>query len=700
MRRASVLLALGLLILAAPLALAVQIQVEGLQDSLAGPPAINHCTLRKAIVNANNDAATFPQCQAGSGVDEIVFNLPGTVTFALAGIMEDGALTGDLDITESVIITGHPDGTVIDGADLDRIFDVNPSGAGVGVVLTLSDIHLRNGTGLGSAGAISSNNATLNLDRITISACNVNGGDGGAIYSLSSTLNLTSSTISGNVAAHHGGAIVVDGGAAVITSSTITGNASGFSNLTGGIRNTGTTTLRNTIVAGNLGTDLPNLDGTFTSLGYNIIGDLGPSIGNPTIVPAIGDQIEVADASVNLGPLQNNGGPTPTHALLAGSIALDKGHSSGATTDQRGLVRPCDDAGIANAAGGDGADAGAYEEQVACVSNAAPDAVDDAATIAEDSGANAIGVLANDTDTNGDTLTIISVTQGSNGSVTFTSANVSYTPAPNFFGSDSFTYTIGDGEGEMDTATVSVTVTNVNDAPVAVAEAYSMNQDTTLLVPLPGVLGNDSDIDGDTLTAVLGTDVSHGTLALGADGSFDYQPDPSFAGTDSFTYTAHDAATGSNTVTVTINIADTQPPSITAAVATAQLWPPNHDLENVGLTYSATDNSSAVTTTLAVFSDEDDLAPASGNHSPDASGTLRLRAERSANGDGRVYLILITATDAFANASKSCLTVVVPKSMSAAHQTAVAQQAAAAQAQCTGAGLFVVGDGPVVGPKQ
>jgi DNA/RNA endonuclease G (NUC1) len=88
-------------------------------------------------------------------------------------------------------------------------------------------------------------------------------------------------------------------------------------------------------------------------------------------------------------------------------------------------------------------------------------AVDDNATVAEDSGANTINVLANDTDTDGDTLTVSAVTQGSHGSVANNITSVSYTPAANYFGPDSFTYTVTDGHGNSDTATVSITVTNV-----------------------------------------------------------------------------------------------------------------------------------------------------------------------------------------------------------------------------------------------
>jgi VCBS repeat-containing protein len=97
-----------------------------------------------------------------------------------------------------------------------------------------------------------------------------------------------------------------------------------------------------------------------------------------------------------------------------------------------------------------------------------------------------------------------------------------------------------------------------NNPPVAVDDDYSMAENTTLDVPAPGVLSNDSDPDGDPLTAALASiSPSHGTLSFFADGSFTYAPDQNFTGTDSFSYLANDSLADSNEATVTITITAT-----------------------------------------------------------------------------------------------------------------------------------------------
>jgi FtsP/CotA-like multicopper oxidase with cupredoxin domain len=181
-------------------------------------------------------------------------------------------------------------------------------------------------------------------------------------------------------------------------------------------------------------------------------------------------------------------------------------------------------------------------------------------------------------------------------------------------------------------------------------------------------------------------------------------------GDTTVTCTATDSSNQTADCTFHVTVEDKEPPTIASSVAVPMLWPPNHTLRNVGLSATATDNCpGAISFSVAVFGDEDDELPVGdGNFSPDAKnvaiGTLRLRAERVGSGDGRVYLIVITATDAAGNTATACHTVVVPKSPSQAHIASVNSQAAAAQAYCIVNGVpppeyVIVGDGPVIGPK-
>jgi VCBS repeat-containing protein len=123
-------------------------------------------------------------------------------------------------------------------------------------------------------------------------------------------------------------------------------------------------------------------------------------------------------------------------------------------------------------------------------------------------------------------------------------------------------------------------VGSLNDPPAAVDDAYSVNEDGTLQVTAPGVLGNDFDVDGDPLTAVLESGTSNGTLTLNADGSFTYTPDPDFNGTDSFTYKANDGSSDSNvaTVTITVDSIDDEPIAVDDIAATDEDVPVDIDV--------------------------------------------------------------------------------------------------------------------------
>lgn len=145
--------------------------------------------------------------------------------------------------------------------------------------------------------------------------------------------------------------------------------------------------------------------------------------------------------------------------------------------------------------------------------NDAPVAVDDTATVLEDSNATTIEVLDNDSDADGDTLTITAITQPANGVASITdSTNVTYLPDPDFFGTDSFNYTIADGNGNTDIGTVTVDVTNVNDVPVI--ETFTV-PDGTIGEEYDLVIGV-IDVDNDTLVMGVSITTADSGLTIGS----------------------------------------------------------------------------------------------------------------------------------------------------------------------------------------
>src|SRR5207245_792651 len=129
-----------------------------------------------------------------------------------------------------------------------------------------------------------------------------------------------------------------------------------------------------------------------------------------------------------------------------------------------------------------------------------------------------------------------------------------YTPVSNYFGADSFTYRASDGVVNSGIATVSLTITNVNRVPAATNDSYGLNKNSSLTVSAPGVLSNDTDLDGDSLTAVLVATAAHASLTLTAIGSFTYTPVSNYFGADSFTYRASDGVANSGIATVTLTV--------------------------------------------------------------------------------------------------------------------------------------------------
>jgi len=185
------------------------------------------------------------------------------------------------------------------------------------------------------------------------------------------------------------------------------------------------------------------------------------------------------------------------------------------------------------------------------VSNSNPVAADDSATTDEDTPIT-IDVLSNDSDVDGDTLVVDSLTPPANGSATINPDNtVTYTPNASFNGADSLTYTISDGNGGSATATVNVTINPVNDNPVAADDSATTDEDTPVTID---VLSNDSDVDGDTLVVDTLTPPANGSATINPDNTVTYTPALNFNGGINFTYTVSDGNGRSATATVNVTI--------------------------------------------------------------------------------------------------------------------------------------------------
>ena len=167
------------------------------------------------------------------------------------------------------------------------------------------------------------------------------------------------------------------------------------------------------------------------------------------------------------------------------------------------------------------------------------------------------GVLANDTDINNNPMTAIKVTNplfgiltafNSDGSFTYQHTGAAAT-------TDSFTYKVSDGTAEGNTVTVTLNVVRANQAPLAFNDLYGLTRGSTVAVSAPGVLSNDSDPDGDIITAIKLSDPVHGVLTFNSNGSFTYVHGGGTNDSDSFTYKVNDGKIDGNTVTVSLPIA-------------------------------------------------------------------------------------------------------------------------------------------------
>ncbi|MCA9211874.1 MAG: tandem-95 repeat protein [Planctomycetales bacterium] len=196
---------------------------------------------------------------------------------------------------------------------------------------------------------------------------------------------------------------------------------------------------------------------------------------------------------------------------------------------------------------------------VTLVINTPPEAKNDTYSVNEDTGLLAggnSGVTANDVDAEGDSLQTTLISDVTNGTLALAGdGTFTYTPNTNYNGPDSFTYQLSDGVDESNIATVNINVTPVNDPPSPTEDTYFGLLDETITVAAAqGVLANDTDIEGGTLTAVDVIQPAQGSVAMNADGSFVFTPAAGFTGVTTFRYRTSDGSATSAPTTVSIAI--------------------------------------------------------------------------------------------------------------------------------------------------
>jgi hypothetical protein len=299
----------------------------------------------------------------------------GNVTGNGGGLQNTGTLT----ITNCVIEANNASAvgggvrstnnlTVLNSVIRNNISTASTSGgvSFAGVNITVRNTSVVGNTSSGNGGGMNiSASGSATIANATISG-NTAGASSGGLFTNRGTI--TNTTISGNTA---NGALATDGGGGIriqagansvgIASSTITANTA--PNSTMGARSgiwheTGTLNIASSIVAANVAQDIQR-DGTgiIASGGFNLIGEnTSVTTEFPAGLPSGTDYVGTDGAPLDpmIGPLADNGGATETHAVVAGSIAIDKGNSFGIEMDQRFYVRPVDLPGTPNAAGGDG----------------------------------------------------------------------------------------------------------------------------------------------------------------------------------------------------------------------------------------------------------------------------------------------------------------------------------------------------------
>lgn len=574
---------------------ATQTQALGLPSAARGAGTACPATDQRGVTRHTPcDVGAFQTLTVTNTNDSGTGSLRQAILDAAAGVTIDFApslngqtitLASELAINKNLSFVGNGvSNTIIDGNNATRLFTVGDNITASWTDLTVTRGRANINSTVNSSGGciLGSNDAVLNLTRVTAHACTATN-NGGALWGYTInltdstisnntasaggggmkggiTITITNSTLSGNNATVMGGGIFLDpNGSLILTNATLTGNSAGqdgggiygsanstqtirHSTITGntatrqcgGICSVSQVSLGHTILAGNTAGSNPDAYVQFgTSAGYNRIGSIGG-----TFTAGTGDSTGVAIGSLSLGALADNGGPTQTIAIGVDSVALNAGDpafSGSPATDQRGMARV--QMGRI--------DIGAYER-----ANTAPSFVGatTSLTVAQSASATDIrGLLhVNDADP-GQTLTWTQSSAPSHGTLNFSSATASsgstdiitsgtitYTPTTGYVGADSFTVQVSDGTGSA-TRTITVTIA----APTITVSPTSLS---SMVVGTPF---------SQTFTASSGYgsytySVSAGSLPLGLNlsGGGLLSGTPTTAGAYSFTVQATDQSSG------------------------------------------------------------------------------------------------------------------------------------------------------------
>ena len=275
----------------------------------------------------------------------------------------------------------------------------------------------------------------------------------------------------------------------------------------------------------------PRASADSASFDANTFGGAVPVLANDS--DPDGDSLFVSAVTQGLGGSVTNNGSSVTYQPNPDYVGTD--HFEYIVTDNRGGY---DSASVTVTVGGGGS------------VNNPPVANNDSASTTENSSVT-IGVLANDSDPDGDTLSVSAVGAASNGSVTRSSTSVTYTPNTGFSGTDSFTYWISDGNGGSDSARVTVTVsaTGANEPPVAVDDIVETVDSVAITF---NVLSNDRDPEGGVLTLISVEAPSKGTVSFSSNGNVTYTPRG--RGRDRFSYTVRDSAGNSASALISVSV--------------------------------------------------------------------------------------------------------------------------------------------------